>query len=102
MKPVIIKRVIGRSTWIAKTVGPMARDALDAIGRPSDVEEIRIEQVGDDYTLDGKPVSRADADLVWNAWRCDPKRFSEDASEELVIYMRRAITLRRLLGGTAA
>lgn len=49
----IIKRVIGRETRIAKSVGPMARDALGAIGRPSDVEEICIEHVSDDYTFDG-------------------------------------------------
>lgn len=96
-----IKPVIGSATWIAYDVGVMARAALDAIGRPSDVQEISIESVGGDYSLNGKPVPKADADLVYNAWRCDPKRFSEDASERLIHHMRRAITIRRLLGGTA-
>lgn len=102
MKPVIIKRVIGRSTWIACDIGPMARDALRAIGHPSNVDEIRIELAGDDYTLNGKPVTQADANLVWKAWLCDPKRFAEDATEDLIDHMRRAIIIRRLLGGTAA
>jgi hypothetical protein len=94
--------IIGSATWEAFVVGPMARDALGAIGHRSDVEAIRIEATGGEYTLNREPVSKSDADLVFNAWRCDPKRFSEDASEKLIEHMRRAITVRRLLGGTAA
>lgn len=98
----IIKPMLGRSTFIAYGIGPMARDALDAIGCPSDVDKISIEWVGDDYTLSGRPVLPADAGLVYNAWRCDPKRFSEEAPERLIDHMRRSIIVRRLLGGTAA
>ncbi|MBE7201381.1 MAG: hypothetical protein INR70_26755 [Parafilimonas terrae] len=79
--------------------GPMAREALEAIGMPLDGDSIQIDLRDGLLTVNGKPTSQADASLVYNAWRCDP-RIGPEPHEELVSHMRRAIVIRRMLNMT--
>ncbi|MGE7152395.1 hypothetical protein ACQKJ1_01470 [Methylorubrum rhodesianum] len=66
------------SMWLRPHAGPLAREALSAIGQPSAVEGITIELYAGAYTLNGAAVSEADASLVYNASRCDPHRFGPE------------------------
>ena len=83
--------------WEKTNPGPMARDALAAIGLPSEVDRIVIEIRDSSITVNGAPASSADASLVYNASRCDPHDFAEELHENLVSHMRRAIIIRRML-----
>jgi hypothetical protein len=91
------RSMIGLSTWEAPFPGPVAREALEAIGLPGDVERLVIEVQDRWITVNGTPATESDASLVYNAWRCDPHPFRDDPSEMLVQHMRRAITIRRML-----
>ncbi|AWI88708.1 hypothetical protein C0214_10855 [Methylobacterium sp. DM1] len=93
--------LIGSACWIQPNPGPLAREALDAIGLPSDVTEIRIEMSGDAsgnrLSVNGRPVTPADALLVRNAAVCDPVRIGPEPHPSDVRFVRRALTIRRLL-----
>lgn len=93
--------LLGSGCWLQPNPGPLAREALDAIGLPSDVTEIRIEMSGDAsgnrLTVNGHAVTPADALLVRNAAVCDPHPFRDDPRERDLEFVRRALTIRRLL-----
>lgn len=95
--PRIRPPLVDSSTWIAHEAGPIARDALDAIGRPYEGGDIQIDVVGEHFTLNGVPVTQADASLVYQAWQCDPAHHSPEPAKHLVDDVRRAITIRRML-----
>jgi len=82
------------SLWVASINGPIAREALEAIGLPSDGEEIRIGTQGDVVTVNGARVTQGDAVIVYCAWHCTPNDFREDPSEEFVRQVRHAIAVR--------
>lgn len=95
--------LLGSACWVQPNPGPLAREALDAIGLPSDVSEICIEMSGDAsgnrLTVNGHAVTPADALLVRNAAVCDPGRIGPEPTEREVEYVRRSLTIRRLLNG---
>lgn len=87
----------GDGSFVCATPGPLAREALDVIGLPSDVPEVRIELRGNLVTVNGRLVTPADATLVRNAVVCDPRRFGPEPHERDVEFVRRSLVIRRLL-----
>ncbi|TXM65383.1 hypothetical protein FV226_25120 [Methylobacterium sp. WL12] len=88
------QRSLPHSLWVGQAPGPIAREALEAIGLPSDGDEIRIEARGDVVTVNRARVTQGDAVIVYCAWHCTPNDFREDPSEEFVHQVRHAITVR--------
>ena len=87
----------GDGTFVCPDPGPFAREALDVIGLPSDVPEVRIELRGSLVTVNGRLVTPADATLVRNAVVCDPHPFRDEPHERDVEFVRRALVIRGLL-----
>jgi hypothetical protein len=82
------------SLWVAHHIGPIAKEALEAVGIPSDGEEIRIEAKGDVFTINGVKVAPGDVTLVYCAWHCEPNDLREDPSEDFVRQVRHVIAVR--------
>lgn len=88
---------MANGSFVSPNPGPLAREALDVIGLPSDVEEVRIELRGSLVTVNGRLVTPADATLVRNAVVCDPHPFRDEPHERDLEFVRRALVIRRML-----
>lgn len=91
-----------RDLWITNKIGPLARAALDAIGRTDIEGEIKIEFDGVRVFLNGTHTDLGDVGLVRRAWESDPRDFGPEAPSRDVVSLKRSIVIRRLLAGTAA
>lgn len=98
----IIRMGDRRDLWIAKSIGPLARATLDAIGRTDIEGEIKIEFDGVRVFLNGTHTALGDVGLVRRAWELDPRDFGPEAPPRDVVSLKRSIMIRQLLGGTVA
>lgn len=89
--------MIGDGAFTGFNPGPLAREALDVIGLPSDVTQVNIELRGNVVTVNGRVTTPADATLVRNAFLCDPRRFGPEPRERDVEFVKRSLVIRRML-----
>ncbi|SOR30671.1 protein of unknown function [Methylorubrum extorquens] len=89
--------MMDNGTFVCPDPGPLAREALDVIGLPSDVPEVRIELRTNLVTVNGRRVTPADATLVRNAVVCDPHPSGPEPRERDLEFVRRALVIRALL-----
>lgn len=100
--------VMGSASWHRPNPGPLARAAVEAIGAPWYVAELRVEMSGpvtsNRMSVNGCPVPLRDATLVISAAACDPVLIGPEPNPWDIAFMKRAIIIRRLLniGGVAA
>ena len=89
--------MIGNGSFVCSNSGPLAREALDVIGLPGDVEEVRIELRDRVVTVNGRLVTPADATLVRNAVLCDDHPFRPEPRQRDIEFVRRCLVIRALL-----
>ncbi|WP_342163117.1 hypothetical protein [Methylobacterium sp. SD21] len=91
----------GPASWHRPNPGPLARAAVEAIGAPWYVAELRVEMsgpvTGNRMSVNGCPVPLRDATLVISAAACDPVLIGPEPNPWDIAFMKRAIIIRRLL-----